>query len=195
MSNVISLNLSDSMELTDETFFQLCQNNRDYRFERNKSGELLIMSPTGGETGRRNIKITTQLEIWSSRNSTGVCFDSSTGFKLPNGSDRSPDATWIKRERWDNLTSEEKQKFPPIVPDFVIELRSRTDDLSVLQNKMIEYQENGVRLGWLIDPVNKQVEIYRLNQSVEIVQNPVNLSGEDVLYGFILDLQPIFNLD
>ena len=136
-----------------------------------------------------------QLETWSQQDKTGVTFDSSTCFKLPNGANRSPDGSWIQLERWQQLTPEAREKFPPICPDFVIELRSKTDSLTTLQNKMKEYQQNGVGLGWLIDPIQKKVEIYRINQPIEILQNPTQLSGENILKGFILDLNPIFNLN
>lgn len=179
------------IDLTDEQFFKLCQKNRDYRFERTALGELIIMPPTGSDTGRRNVKITTQLEIWNSLNHLGEVFDSSTGFTLPNGAERSPDASWVKIERWNALTIKQQEGFAPICPDFVVELRSRTDSLKDLQNKMKEYIENGAKLGWLIDRKNKRVEIYRSNQEVEILENPVTLSGENVLPGFVLDLSMI----
>lgn len=187
----LSSTLELKIDLTDEQFWQLCQNNRDYRFERTASGELIIMPPTGSETGNRNIKIAAQLEVWSSQNNLGLAFDSSSGFKLPNGANRSPDASWIRRDRWDALTAEEQQGFAPICPDFVIELRSKSDSLKELQEKMQEYMENGARLGWLIDRKNQRVEIYRQGQDVEILENPATLSGEDVLSGFILDLKQI----
>ncbi|MCP2730770.1 Uma2 family endonuclease [Limnofasciculus baicalensis] len=180
-----------TIDLSDEQFFELCQKNRDYRFERTASGDLLIMPPTGSETGRRNVKVTTQLEIWNRKYNLGVVFDSSTGFKLPNGADRSPDASWIKKERWDTLTSEEKETFAPICPDFVVELRSKNDSLKELQQKMQEYMDNGARLGWLLDRKNQRVGIYRQGKDVEIIQSPATLSGEDVLPGFVLDLTDI----
>jgi len=180
-----------AIELTDEQFFQLCQDNRDFRFERTASGELIIMPPTGSDTGRRNIKITAQLEVWSSQNNLGVAFDSSSGFKLPNGADRSPDASWVKRERWDALTPEQQERFAPLCPDFVVELRSPSDSLEKVRQKMREYIDNGARLGWLINPKNQQVEIYRQNQDVEMLKSPATLSGEDVLPGFVLELKQI----
>ncbi|MBD2213167.1 Uma2 family endonuclease [Nostoc linckia FACHB-104] len=179
------------IDLTDEQFFQLCQKNRDYRFERTASGELLIMPPTGSDTGRRNVKITTQVDIWNSESNLGEVFDSSTGFILPNGAERSPDVSWVKIERWNALTPEQQEKFAPICPDFVVELRSPSDSLKDLQDKMREYIENGARLGWLIDRKNKRVEIYRPGKDVEILDNPESLSGEDVLPGFVLHLQQI----
>jgi len=180
-----------SIDLTDEQFWQLCQRNRDYRFERNQDGDLIVMSPTGSDTGRRNIKITTQLEIWNSRHKLGIAFDSSTGFKLPNGAERSPDASWLKKERWDALTTEQQEKFAPICPDFVVELRSKSDSLKPLQDKMREYVDNGTKLGWLIDRQNQQVEIYRMNQQIEVIKSPPTLSGEDILSDFVLDLAEI----
>jgi Uma2 family endonuclease len=188
----LSTPLQLTIDLTEEQFFELCQNNRDLKFERTASGVLTIMPPTGGNTGRRSIKIATQLEIWSSKTNLGEAFDSSTGFKLPNGADRSPDASWIKRDRWDTLTPQQREKFVPLCPDFLVELRSASDTLKPLQNKMVEYQENGAKLGWLIDPKNKRVEIYRPDQEVEIQENPPTLSGENILPGFILDLTLIW---
>ncbi|MEH2014505.1 Uma2 family endonuclease [Nostoc sp.] len=179
------------IDLTDDQFFQMCQQNRDYRFERTASGELLIMPPTGSDTGRRNVKITTQLDIWNSESNLGEVFDSSTGFTLANGAERSPDASWVKIERWNALTSEQQEKFAPICPDFVVELRSRTDSLKELQEKMQEYIENGAQLGWLIDRKNKRVEIYRPGKDVEILDNPASLSEENILPGFVLHLQEI----
>lgn len=184
-----------TIELTDEQFFQLCQNNRDLRFERTASGELIIMPPTGSDTGRRNIKIAFQLEAWSRQNNLGIVFDSSTGFKLPNGADRSPDASWLKRDRWNTLTPQQKEKFAPLCPDFVVELLSPSDSLEKVRAKMKEYMDNGARLGWLINPKNQQVEIYRLNKDVEILQSPATLSGEDVLSEFVLDLNPIMSIN
>ena len=183
----------DSIQLSDEQFFQLCANNKDYRFERNAKGDLIIMPPTGGETGIYNSGLNAQLWFWNNQAKTGVVFDSSTCFKLPNGADRSPDASWITLERWNTLTTEQKQKFPPICPDFVIELRSKTDSIKDLREKMLEYIANGTRLGWLIDPLTKKVEIYRTGQEVEILDCPMTLSGEYVLPNFTLDLSKIWS--
>ncbi len=190
-----TLSLPDTWRLSGEQFFELCQNNPDCRFELSTQGELIIMPPTGGETGRRNIKLSARLEIWSTTNQQGVAFDSSTCFKLPNGAHRSPDAAWISRNRWDALTAAEKAKFPPLCPDFVVEIRSPSDRLQTLQEKMQEYQDNGAKLGWLIDPTTQRVEIYRENQAPEILEQPSCLSGEQVLSGFELDLNPIWHLD
>jgi Uma2 family endonuclease len=177
-----------NIDLTDEQYFQLCQNNRDYRFECTAEGELLIMPPTGSDTGNRNFDIVVELGIWNKQTKLGKGFDSSTGFILPNGAKRSPDASWVKIERWNALTPEQQESFAPICPDFVVELRSRTDSLKELQDKMQEYIDNGASLGWLIDRKNKRVEIYRPGKDVEILENPATLSGEDVLPGFVLDL-------
>ncbi|MBD2509955.1 Uma2 family endonuclease [Nostoc muscorum FACHB-395] len=179
------------IDLTDDQFFEMCQKNRDYRFERTASGELLIMPPTGSDTGNRNFDMVVELGIWNKQTKLGKGFDSSTGFTLPNGSERSPDLSWVKIERWNTLTLEQQEKFAPICPDFVVELRSRTDSLKDLQEKMQEYIENGTQLGWLIDRKNKRVEIYRPGKDVEMLDNPASLSGENILPGFVLNLQQI----
>lgn len=191
--DAVTIDFSSVMNITDEQFYQLCRVNPDVKFERNAQGEIIIMSPTGGETGRRNVKITQQLANWVDASGLGVSFDSSTCFKLPNGSDRSPDAAWIATERWDSLTPIQKEKFPPICPDFVLELMSPSDNLRDARAKMREYMDNGARLGWLINRQNQQVEIYRQNQDVEILESPGTLSGEDVLPGFVLSLQQIWD--
>ena len=170
--NALTVSLKSVIDMTDDQFFQLCQNNRELRFERNANGELIIMSPAGGETGNRNGRLNQQLFNWTDADGTGIAFDSSTGFKLPNGADRSPDASWIKLERWDALTDEEKRKFPPICPDFVIELLSPSDSLKTTQEKMKEYIDNGVRLGILINWKSRQVEIYIPGKEVEVLKSP-----------------------
>ena len=189
--DILTLDLQ-SIKLTDEQFYQLCVNNRDLRFEMNANGDLVIMPPTGGETGNRNIEIAYQLQAWSRQNKTGVAFDSSTGFKLPNNANRSPDASWIPLNKWNELSDTEKQRFLPLCPDFAIELLSPNDRLSKTQKKMQEYLDNGMLLGWLIDRHKKQVEVYRQGKEVEILNAPSSLSGENILSGFILDLQPIW---
>jgi Uma2 family endonuclease len=190
--NALTVSLKSVIDMTDDQFFQLCQNNRELRFERNANGELIIMSPAGGETGNRNGRLNQQLFNWTDADGTGIAFDSSTGFKLPNGADRSPDASWIKLERWDALTDEEKRKFPPICPDFVIELLSPSDSLKTTQEKMQEYIDNGVRLGILINRKSRQVEIYRPGKEVEVLDSPATVSGEDVLKSFVLNLGMIW---
>jgi Uma2 family endonuclease len=190
--NALKVNIESVLELTDEQFFQLCQANRDLRFERTATGELIIMPPTGGETGNRNGRLNQQLFNWSDQDSTGIAFDSSSGFKLPNGADRSPDASWVKMERWDALTQEQKTRFLPLCPDFVVELLSPSDSLRDAQEKMREYRDNGARLGWLINRKSRQVEIYRIGKEVEVLESPNSLSGEDVLPGFVLNLEAIW---
>ena len=187
------LNLAPVIKLSDEQYFLLATTNRDLRMERTLTGELVIMPPTGGGSGKRNADLITDLVLWNRQTGLGVVFDSSTQFNLPNGGDRSPDVAWIKLERWEALSSEEQEKFPPICPDFVIELRSRTDNLTSLQVKMQEYLESGLKLGWLIDPKAKKVWIYRQGQKVEILEEPTVLFGEDILPGFVLDLFRIWS--
>ena len=178
--------------MTDDQFFDFCQLNRDFRIERNQFGDLLIMSPTGSETDERNFNLIVQLGIWTKKDGTGVGFGSSGGFTLPNGAVRSPDAAWIKKERWEAIPAEQRKKFAPICPDFVVELRSETDSLKTLQEKMEEYIENGVKLAWLIDRKQQKVYIYRPSQPVEELDHPQTLNGEDILPGFVLDLREIW---
>ncbi|PYV32139.1 MAG: hypothetical protein DMG09_24805 [Acidobacteria bacterium] len=178
--------------MSDEEFYRFCQLHPDLRIERTIEGDLVIMPPTGGETGRRNFTISGLFFNWVVADGTGVGFDSSTEFALPNGAHRSPDVAWIRRERWDALTTEERKKFPPLCPDFVIELRSDTDRLSTLQAKMQEYIDNGAQLGWLVDPLEKKVWIYRPNIPVECLDNPATVSGDPVVAGFILPLDMIW---
>lgn len=186
------LNLSPTIELTNEQFFQLCVNNRDLRLEQTAEGELIIMPPTGWKSGNRNSRLTQRLGNWTDADGTGVAFDSSTGYILPNGAKRSPDASWVSRERLEALNPD-PTRFLPMAPDFAVELRSANDELKTLQTKMQEYINNGVRLGWLIDYQNQRVEIYRIGQEIEVLQSLTSLSGEDVLPGFILDLNQILN--
>lgn len=184
----IVLNLKPFVELSDDQFYELCQNHRDLKFERTAQGELLILSPVGGEGGSREADLIGDLVFWNRRTKLGKVFSSSTCFKLPNGSDRSPDVAWVSWERWHQLTLEQQKKFPPICPDFVIELRSESDALEPLQQKMQEYINNGLRLGWLINPQDQQVEIYRGDQPKQVLQNPNQVDGDDVLPGFVFDL-------
>lgn len=191
---VIKLAVPSSVRLriSDRDFWQLCQENRDLRMERTEKGVLEVMPPTSGGTGARNADLTAQVVVWAKIDGTGTPFDSSAGFKLPNGATRSPDTSWIPNERWNALTvAEKEEKFSPICPEFVIELRSRSDSKKKLQEKMREYLTQGARLGWLIDPRDGTVEIYRPGQPVEILNKPAKLSGEDVLPGFVLDLKGI----
>lgn len=190
--NAYTINFDVITKINDEQFFQLCRNNPELKLEQNQDGEIIIMSPTGGETGKRNANLIIDFGIWNRRKKLGQIFDSSTGFKLPLGSKRSPDVAYIQQERWDKLTQEEKEKFPPIAPDFVLELKSKTDSLKQVQKKMEEYMDNGVKLGWLINPEKKQVEVYRQEQEKEVLDNPQILSGEDILPEFRLDLALIW---
>lgn len=188
----VTLQIPTLLQFTDDEFLQIVAANKDLRLELSAQGELIIMPPTGGETGDRNLELGGQIWFWNRKYKLGKAFDSSTGFKLPNGATRSPDASWIPMEKWEALTPEQRKKFLPLCPDFVIELVSESDDLADTQAKMREYLENGLRLGWLINPKSQQVEIYRSHQPTEVLQSPTSLSGEDVLPGFVLDLQPIF---
>ncbi|GAP96245.1 protein of unknown function DUF820 [Leptolyngbya sp. NIES-2104] len=176
----------EHVHLTDEQFYQLCLSNPEWNIERNAKGALIVMPPVGGESGKREANYIIDLGIWNRQTQLGEVFSSSTIFKLPGGGDRSPDAAWIGRSRWEALTPDQRKKFPPIAPDFVIELRSATDNLSVLQEKMQEYLDSGVRLGWLFNPQDQQVEIYRQGQDKEVRTLPALLSGESVLPGFEL---------
>lgn len=190
--NAVILNLYPVVELTEEQFFHLCQNNRDLRLERTAAGELIIMPPTGWESGNRNARLTQRVGNWADADGAGLAFDSSTGFILPNGANRSPDAAWVRRDRIEALNPN-SDRFLPLAPDFVVELCSASDSLTTTRNKIQEYITNGVRLGWLIEPQNQQVEIYRQGRDIEVLQSPTCLSGEDVLPGFVLDLERILD--
>lgn len=191
----IVLNFRDILQqkMTDDEFENFCRHNPDLEIELIKEGEIVIMPPTGGETGNLNFSLIVRFGIWAEADESGICFDSSTVFKLPNGAKRSPNLSWIKNERWEKLTKEEKIKFPPLCPDFVVELRSPSDSLVNLQNKMQEYIENGASLGWLIDPAKKQIHVYRPNSEIEILNNPKSICGEPLLVNFILNLKKIWS--
>ncbi|MBF2056921.1 MAG: Uma2 family endonuclease [Cyanobacterium sp. T60_A2020_053] len=189
----LSAPLALEIPLSDEQFFELCQKHKDLRFERNFQGDLIIMPPTGGITSNRNADLIYQLTAWNRVKKLGKIFDSSGGFKLPNGANRSPDASFVTIKRWNQLSLKEQEKFVPLAPDFVIELKSISDKLLNLQEKMAEYEDNGVKLGWLINPDKKEVEIYRQGQKKEVLMSPLSLSGEDVLPDFTLDLSTIWN--
>ena len=194
------LNNPETAPITDEQFYQICIANRELKLERTAKGDLIIMPPTGGGTGKRNSDINLDLGLWNRQTQLGVVFDSSTCFQLPNGAKFSPDAAWIPLAKWESLTPEQQEKFPPICPDFVIELReaklsrreSPSDPLKPLPEKMQEYINNGTRLGWLINRNNRQVEIYRPGREKEILDNLTTLSGEDILTGFVLNLSLIW---
>lgn len=180
------------IDLDDERFYELCQLNRDLRLERNAQGDVVIMPPAGGETSDQNAEITMQLRLWAKRDATGTSFDSSGGFLLPNGAVRSPDASWIEEARLEGLDAGERQRFIPRCPTFVIELRSPTDRLRYLQEKMQEYLDNGARLGWLIDPQENRVHVYRPHLPVEVLESPSRIAGDPVLPGFVLDVSEIW---
>lgn len=181
----------DRVQFTDEQFYQLCLSNPELTIERDAEGRLIVMSPVGGDSGSREMDLGGEVYIWNRQTQRGKVFSSSTLFKLPGGGSRSPDVAWVELSRWEALTPEQRQKFPPIAPDFVIELRSRSDNLQTLQDKMLEYLQSGVQLGWLFNPQNQQVEIYRQGQPKEVRSLPTQLSGEDVLPGFVLEV-PLF---
>jgi len=191
-TDAVILHLRPGLEMSDEQFFLLCQLNRDLRLERTAQGDLIVMPPTGWITGNRNAEITRQLANWAKTEGLGIVTDSSTGFKLPNGADRSPDAAWVRRERLAALTREQKEKFIPLCPDFVIELRSPTDNLETVRAKLAEYIANGAQLGWLLDPLERKVYVYRPNTPVEIMEQPESISGAPLLAGFTLDLREIW---
>lgn len=188
----VVLHTRPALDMTDEEFYQFCQINREWRIERTAEGDLLVMAPAGGETGHRNMLVAAFLTNWALPDGTGVPFDSSTGFNLPNGATRSPDAAWVKRSRLASLTPEQKKRFLPLCPDFVIELRSPSDSLKTVQDKMREYVENGARLGWLVDSPNRRIYVYRPGAAVECLDNPATVSGDPELPGFVLDLARIW---
>ena len=179
-------------KMNEHEFFEFCQLNRDWRFERTHEGDLVIMSPTGGKTGQRNFLLTTFFGGWVEADGTGVGFDSSTGFTLPNGAKRSPDLAWIKRSRWEALTEDQQAEFPPLCPDFVVELRSSSDALAPLQAKMQEYMDNGAQLGWLVDPEERPVHIYRPGVPTTCLDNPDSLDGEPLLSGLRLPVAKLW---
>lgn len=188
----LTLQIPYMLKLSEEKFAQLAAANHDVRLELTAQGDLIITPPTGGETGERNLDLAGQLWLWNRQNQLGKAFDSSTGFRLPNGAIRSPDVAWISLEKWESLTQEQRKKFLPLCPDFALELLSESDELKDTQLKMQEYLDNSLRLGWLIDPKTQTVEIYRPNQPKETLQSPLTLSGEEVLPEFVLDLQTMW---
>ncbi len=179
--------------MTDSEFENFCHRNPDKRIELSKEGKIIVMPPTHTETGRKNFKLLLSFGNWAESDKTGQCFESSTGFTFPNGAKRSPDLAWVRNEKWNALSEKEKRSFAPLVPDFMVELRSDTDSLKTLQNKMKEYIENGVSLGWLIDTLKRKIYLYRPAQKVEILDNPPTVSGESLLPGFVLDLAEIWD--
>jgi len=189
-ANRVVLNVR-SLGLTDDQFLRLCSDNRDFRIEMSAQGELIIMPPPGSMTGRRNLVILQRLANWAEQDGTGVSFGTDTGFTLPNGAKRGPDAAWMSRERWHRIPEEQQEKLAPICPDFVVELRSPSDRLSDVQAKMEEYIANGARLGWLLDPFDNCATIYRPGQPPERIENPTIIHGDPVLPGFNFDFREI----
>ncbi len=180
-------------KVSDEEFAELCRLNPELQIERTSEGELVIVAPTGGKTGIRNAKLTMAFGLWAERDGTGQNFDSSTLFSLPNGARRSPDLSWIRNERWEALSPQQQEQFPPLCPDFVVELRSKTDSLKSLTEKMQEYIANGAELGWLIDPLERKVHVYRPGLAAEILDDPETVSGESPLRGFVLDVRSLWD--
>jgi Uma2 family endonuclease len=189
----IEVNFPLLKKMSEDDFYKFCEENPDLRIERTKEGDVIVMPPAYTETGGKNFDLAVDFGIWARQDATGKGFDSSTGFTLPNGAMRSPDVSWVRYERWNALPKEKRRKFAKIAPDFVIELRSETDRLKDLQKKMREYIENGVHLGWLIDPQNKRVHIYRPKTETKVLENPKEVSGEPLLKGFVLNLQEIWD--
>jgi Uma2 family endonuclease len=187
----VVLRLAPVVRLDDEQLFDFCQLNRDLRIEREAGGALVLMAPVGGVSSARNLELCRQLANWAERDGSGVAFDSSVGFILPNGAMRSPDAAWLRRERWEALRPDEREKFVPLCPEFVVELRSPSDRLTVLQRRMRELMRNGAQLGWLIDPARRSIHVYRSGEAVQTLLAPGSLSGEALLPGFVLDLRGI----
>ncbi|MDX6500459.1 MAG: hypothetical protein QOG23_3719 [Blastocatellia bacterium] len=181
------------LRMNDEEFFQFCQLNPELRIERTSGGDIIVMAPTGGKTGRRNARLIAAFVNWAEKEGSGQFFDSSTEFILPNGAGRAPDLSWIRNDRWFALTEKQQEQFPPLCPNFVVELRSPTDRLATLRTKMKEYATNGAELGWLIDPRERKVHIFRPGLDPEVLENPKQVSGEPLLKGFVLDVQVLWD--
>jgi Uma2 family endonuclease len=181
------------LRMNDEEFFEFCQLNPDLRIERTSEGDIIVMAPTGGKTGRRNARLNAAFVNWAERDGSGQFFDSSTEFILPNGAGRAPDLSWVRNEKWDALTEKQQEQFPPLCPNFVVELRSPTDRLEALCSKMEEYIANGAELGWLIDPFERKVHIFRPGADPAVLENPQQLSGEPLLKEFIFDVQVLWD--
>ena len=192
-SDALVLHFSPLMKkLSEEEFFEFCMLNKDLRIELTSAGDLIIMSPTGGKTGIRNFNLIGSFAAWQAKDGTGKGFDSSTLFTLPNGAKRSLDVAWVGNERWNRLSEKEQEQFPPLCPDFIVELRSPSDSLRALQSKMQEYMKNGAQLGWLIDPIERKVHIYRPKSAVEVLDDPRTISGDPLLRGFVLEVQSLW---
>lgn len=187
----VVLHWPPSFHWREQQFFDFCQANKELRIERNAQGDCEIMAPTRGETGRRNLALAAQLYLWAEHDGSGIAFGSSTGYTLPNGAVRSPDVSWVRKAKYDKLRIEQKRGFLPFCPDVVIELRSPSDGLNSLMGKMLEYRDNGAELGWLIDPEQKRVYEYQMDDAIKIVENPGSLSADSLLKGFVLELGKI----
>lgn len=181
-----------SLRLTAAQFEQVCRDNPDLRLELTSNGGLIVMPPAGSKTGQRNFNLTGQFMVWVEKDGSGIGFDSSAGFTLPDGAVLSPDVSWVRRERWDALSEDERERFAPLCPDFVIELRSRWSTLKAQQDKMQEYLDNGAQLAWLIDPPERRVYIYRSGEEVEVLTDAATVSGEPILGGFELQLAELW---
>ena len=188
LTEPLVLRARPALHFSDDEFFEFCRQNRDLRIEQTAAGEWIIMPPTGFETGSRNQEVSRQLGNWARQDDTGVSVDSSTGYVLPSGAKRSPDASWVLRSRLAGLTAEQKRKFLPLCPDFVVELRSPSDSLADTQEKMAEYRDNGARLGWLIDAAERRVHVYRPSVEPDILDAPASVSADPELPGFTLDM-------
>jgi Uma2 family endonuclease len=188
----LPLRIRPVVPVSDDNLWELSRANPDLRIERTAQGEIIVMPPTGGRTGRRNAELVVAIGAWAASDGSGVVFDSSTGFRLPNGAERSPDAAWVRKARWDALSEIEQERFPPLCPDFVVELRSHSDDLDELHTKLREHIDNGAQLGWLIDPVSKTVWVYRPDGEPVILKEPETLSGQPVLPGLLVALSRIW---
>jgi Uma2 family endonuclease len=181
-----------SIRVTPAQFEVLCHDNPDLRLELTATGELIVMPPTGSKTGMRNSILVLRVGEWTQRNGTGVCFDSSAGFTLPNGAIRSPDASWVRRDRWESISAKDQEGFAPLCPDFVIALRSPTDRLSDIKDKLAEYVDNGAQLGWLLDPFERRVYLYRSGRAVKMLEDPENVSGDPEVPGFVLYVRELW---
>ncbi len=188
----LPLVLRAATPMSNDDLFDFCSANRELRIERSANGDIIIMPPTGADTGRRNAEITAQLVTWTKKNGAGVAFDSSTGFLLPNGAERSPDASWVRRNRWDALSADDRTKFAPLCPDFVVELRSPSDTLDELTAKMDEYAANGARLGLLVDPLERRVHVYRAQQPAVVLDGPDEVDASPEMPAFVLDLRTVW---
>ncbi len=191
LTNPVVVLFDPKFRMNDEEYFHFCQLNRDLRIERTSEGEIIVMAPTGGKSGSINAKLIARLGVWAEQDGTGLVFDSSTEFILPNRAGRAPDVSWMRNERWNALTPKQQEQFPPLCPDFVIELRSQTDRLKPLQEKMAEYIANGAQLGWLIDPLEREIHVYRPEAAAEILSDPETISGDPLLKGFVLEIRSI----